>query len=272
MLGKVIGVAVGFALGYVLGNASLGLLLSAVGLFVGHMLIDRDSIPYPQTAMPPSREELLGRVAPLPRLAPPLPEISPQLRDLARALCPIFIEVARADGEVSQEEVRVVREFFSEKLGFAGDDLEAVRVALKDALKAPSGDLDVLVRDVRSQVKPADRLSTVNALYELALVDGELKRTESDAIKRVVNAFNLSEEQLREITATQLGSGSAHYALLGLNPQASDGEIKAAFRRLASEHHPDRFASEGPQRAEAAAEAFRKIKDAYEELKNLRGL
>ena len=267
MIGKISGVLLGLLLGWFFGNATLILLLGTAGLLVGHLLVDRDSIPLPDSEMPPTKDELLGKVArPVPR---PLPRPT---EELARALCPIFIEVARADGEVTQDEVRVVREFFSEHLQFAGDDLEVVRAALKDALKAPPADLEELVKKVRAQVKPSERLMAVNALYELALVDGELKRTESDALKRVVNAFNLSEVQLREITALQLGSGHKEYAVLGLTAESTDDEIKAAFRRLATENHPDRVASLGPKKSEAAAEQFRKIKDAYEELKKLRGL
>jgi DnaJ like chaperone protein len=283
VIGKLTGVGLGLLMGWFFGNASLIFLLGTAGLVIGHLLVDRDSIPPPASEMPPTKEQLLGKAPrqqphPLPRPArepngqATAPVKASREAELARALCPIFIEVARADGEVSQDEVRVVREFFSHDLELGNDDMEVVRVALKDALKAPPADVEELVTKVRAQVRPSERLMAVNALYELALVDGELKRAESDALKRVVAAFNLSEEQLREITALQLGSGSSHYTALGLKPDATDDEIKGAFRRLATENHPDRVASLGPGQAEAAAQRFRKVKDAYEELKKLRGL
>ena len=108
----------------------------------------------------------------MPRLAP---KQSPRA-ELAAALCPIFIEVARADGEVVQDEVRIVREFFATRLMFSDADLKPVRLALKAALAAPKADLPELVRNVRNHIAPKDRLLSVNALYEMALVDGELKR------------------------------------------------------------------------------------------------
>jgi DnaJ like chaperone protein len=267
VLGKIVGALVGLGLGWLIGGIGVGLLVGTAATLLGHLLVDADSIPPPKSEMPPTRDELLGET---PRPAPrPLPRPT---EELARALCPIFIGVARVDGPVTQDEVRVVREFFSEHLGFAGDDLDVVRVALKDALQAPPADLDALVKAVRSAVRPSERLMAVNALYELALVDGDLTRTESEALKQVVNAFNLSEEQLREITALQLGSGHRHYATLGLTTEASDEEIKLAFRRLAAEHHPDKVASLGAAQSEAAATRFRQIKDAWDELKKLRGL
>ncbi len=52
-----------------------------------------------------------------------------------------------------------------------------------------------------------------------------------------------------------------YYAVLGLKPDASEKEIKQAFRRLAHEHHPDR-AGDDP----ASAEKFKSVREAYETL------
>jgi DnaJ like chaperone protein len=269
VFGKISGAVIGFFIGVAFAHQGLMLALAGFGALIGHLLVDRDSIPPPRSEMPPTRDEVLGH-RPRPSAANrPLPR---SMDLLARALCPIFIEVARADGEVKQSEIKVVKHFFEARLGFAGDDLEVLRLALKDAIVAPAGDLEVLLKRARALVKPTERLMAVDALYEMALADGDLTRAESDALKRVVAYFNLSEEQLRAITEEQLGDGKRQYAALGLPPGASDEEIKAAFRRLAAEHHPDRFASKGPAQLEAAAEEFRKIKGAYEDLKKLRGL
>jgi DnaJ like chaperone protein len=181
-------------------------------------------------------------------------------------LCPIFVEVARSDGPVTREEVRVVREYFQNERGFGEESLEQVRLALKKALAGKPIELADATKKVRARLTPAERPLFVNALYELALIDGSLKRAESDAIKQVVGALNLSDEQLQSITAMHLGSGSAHYQALGLSESASDDEIRSAFRKLAAENHPDRANGDG------AAEKFRAINDAYQELRKLRGL
>ena len=104
----------------------------------------------------------------------------------------------------------------------------------------------------------------VRSLYDLGMADGDLQRSEQDVLKRIVGAFNLSDEALREITAQYFGKGDANYAALGITEDASDEEIKSAYRKLAAEHHPDRSSDGG--------EKFRLVKDAYEALKKLRGL
>ena len=53
------------------------------------------------------------------------------------------------------------------------------------------------------------------------------------------------------------------YKVLGVSPDASDEEIKRAYRRLAKQYHPDR----NPGDAEAAAK-MQSINDAYDRIKN----
>jgi hypothetical protein len=62
-------------------------------------------------------------------------------------------------------------------------------------------------------------------------------------------------------------AGDNHYTTLGIDPSASQAEVNAAFRRLAREFHPDRFAGR-PEDLRAAAEAqFKRISVAFEVLR-----
>lgn len=56
------------------------------------------------------------------------------------------------------------------------------------------------------------------------------------------------------------------YSILGLDPGASESEIKEAYRRLAKVHHPDQFEQVGEEAVNAANERFRSIKEAYNHL------
>jgi DnaJ like chaperone protein len=276
MMGKLLGAMIGGGLGMVLAwSPPLALTLAAAGALIGHFAVDREPLS-PKTLRPPSREELLD--AP-PRPAPRRPaparrptRVAAEDLLLLDALCPLFIEVARADAPASQLEIRVVREFFEQRLQFDEQAMEAVRKALKDAINAEVQDIEFLTTRARSAVKPSLRVEVVRSLYDLGLVDGALQRSEQDTLKRIVSLFNLSDEQLLLVTKEYFGSGDKAYAVLGLTSAATDDELKAAFRRLAAEHHPDRAASLGASEAARAAERFREVKDAYDELKRLRGL
>ncbi|MFT3708581.1 MAG: molecular chaperone DjiA [Archangium sp.] len=274
MLGKVIGAMIGGGLGMALAwSAPLAATLAAVGALIGHFVVDREVAPQPKAFRAPSKDEVLSsggadRV-PVRRVAPPAPApprkkvVAPDDLALLQALCPLFVEVARADSPPVQMEIRVIREFFEQRLQFNEAAMEEVRDALKAAIASPPGDVDAMTTRARVLVKPQLRVEVVRSLYDVGMVDGDLARSEQDVLKRIVGAFNLSDEQLQQVTQEFFGKGDKNYDVLGVTAEATDDEVKSAYRRLAAEHHPDRSTDGG--------EKFREIKDAYEALRKLRG-
>jgi DnaJ like chaperone protein len=189
----------------------------------------------------------------------------------ARHLCALFIAVARVDGDVARDEVRVVREFFQNQLKYGPEALDSIRLHLKEFLqKAPA--VEVSIEACRDELPAGDRLLLVDTLYQLALVDGDLKRSEQELLRQIANGLGLTEEDRRSVAARYLGTADAQYARLGLTPKASDAEVKRAYRQLAAAHHPDRVSHLGPGAVEQATRRFQEIKDAYEDIRRLRGL
>lgn len=56
------------------------------------------------------------------------------------------------------------------------------------------------------------------------------------------------------------------YEILGVPPQASQSEIRSAYRRLAGQYHPDKVAHLGKEFQELAEKRFKEIQNAYERL------
>ena len=61
------------------------------------------------------------------------------------------------------------------------------------------------------------------------------------------------------------------YEVLGISTDATEDEVKTAYRKLAMKHHPDRVASQGQDAQKKAEMEFRKINEAYESIKKYRG-
>ena len=64
------------------------------------------------------------------------------------------------------------------------------------------------------------------------------------------------------------------YAALGITPDATEAEIKRAYRKLISQNHPDKLAARGlPDSMRAVAEErSRELNAAYDLIKNARGI
>jgi DnaJ like chaperone protein len=62
------------------------------------------------------------------------------------------------------------------------------------------------------------------------------------------------------------------YTALEITPQATDEEVKKAYRRMAMKYHPDKVATAGEDIREQATEKFRAINEAYEHIKQLRNI
>jgi DnaJ like chaperone protein len=265
--GKVLGAIVGLVVGLLIGHPVAIILCATAGGFVGHRFDEQHA------AFTDTSDVLSDFLPPIPQTeAVAATEAEPPDEDeLTRDLCALFVEVAHADGDVRREEVREVRRYFETVLGHGPESLQFVRGHLKAFLARPP-DLDAAARACGEQLPSAERLGLLDALFELALVDGALQRSEREALRRAARGLGISAEDEQAIAARHLGEGDAHYAVLGLTPDATDAEVKRAFRQLAAEHHPDKASHQGRQAAEQAARRFQEVRDAYEEIRRLRGL
>ena len=75
-----------------------------------------------------------------------------------------------------------------------------------------------------------------------------------------------------ESGASSTGSLDNAYRVLGISPDASNDEVKAAYRKMALKHHPDKVAALGEDVRRAAEKKFQEINDAKDRIYKARGL
>ena len=62
------------------------------------------------------------------------------------------------------------------------------------------------------------------------------------------------------------------YTALEIEPNATNEEVKKAYRKMAMKYHPDKVANAGEEIRQQATDKFRAINEAYEHIKQIRGL
>lgn len=188
--------------------------------------------------------------------------------DFAISLLVLIAAVMKADGKVVRSELDYVKAFL---VGRFGEDSasEGLKI-LRDLLKQSIPLRDVCVQ-IRQNLDYSSRLELVHLLYGIANADKQVDERETKVIDEIVYYLGISSEEHKSIKNMFVKSYNSSYYILGLEPEASIDEIKKAYRKLAVEYHPDKVSYLGEDIKKSAEEKFKKINQAYEEIKKQRG-
>jgi len=187
--------------------------------------------------------------------------------------------LCKADGRVTAEEIRVAERLFS-RLALSDEQRRAAQAAFQRG-KSEGFDLDAEIAELRGVAGRSPALLQFFVEVQLSAItaDGRVHPDEHALFLRIARGLGLSEADLARLEAMLSGSAAAGsgtdriesaYATLGLNPDASDADIKKTYRRLMSQHHPDKLAARGlPESMRPVAEEkTREIRRAYEVIRD----
>lgn len=195
--------------------------------------------------------------------------------------------IAKADGRVTEDEIALARQTM-DKMHL---DEEKRRAAIELFNSGKQDDFPLI--DVLEQLKREcrRRVNLIQMFLEIqiatALADGDLHPSEQQVLMTVAESLGISRGQFERLLAMLVAqqrfssrgghadpsqtreSVSEAYQLLGVKPDATDAEVKKAYRRLMSQHHPDKLVSKGlpEEMMKMATEKTRDIKSAYEAIK-----
>lgn len=188
--------------------------------------------------------------------------------------------IIKADGKVMHSEMEFVRQFLRTNFGKAAvHDGEQILLKLFEKQKEMGslqyrGIIDSAARQMAQNLDYAARLQLLDFLVIIAKADGNVHPAEVQALKDITLALGLSLSDLDSMLNLDAGANDleAAYKVLGISPSATDQEVKAAYRKLALQHHPDRVATLGDDVKRAAERKFKEINDAKEKIFKARGI
>lgn len=195
--------------------------------------------------------------------------------------------LCKADGLVSSEEIRVARQVMGQMQLNAAQTRAAM--ALFNEGKKPGFSLDAVLQQLRSEIGHRHTLKRMflEILCITATADDSIHPAEKKLLLHISDVLGFSRHELEGLLSSfssghHRGQGhSAHasmnindaYQTLGIDSTATEAEIKKAYRRLMSQHHPDKLVSKGlpEEMVRIATDRTREIRQAYERVKEKKG-
>lgn len=191
--------------------------------------------------------------------------------------------IIKADGKIMHSEMNCVRNFlrnnFGEQAVRQGEDilLKLFEMQKQQGATTFKETIRKSCVEISFHMNIGQRLQLLDYLIIIAKVDGNVSPEEVYALKEVATYLGLSAQDVDSMLNMeaspnqQIGLDEA-YKILGISPNATNDEVKAAYRKMALKHHPDRVSSLGDDVREAAEKKFQEINNAKERIYKARGL
>ena len=198
---------------------------------------------------------------------------TPPERTAAFAIAVIALgaKMAKADGQVTRDEVSAFREVFTIPRAEEANAARVFNLARTDV--AGYEQYAEKIARLFGERDPA-LCDLLEGLFYIAVADGEYHEAEDAFLARVATIFGVGERSFRSLRARFVPDAEpGPYAVLGVDAEASLDEIRQAWRTQVREYHPDRLIARGvPEEAVKIAEKHMiAVNRAWEEIQDERG-
>ena len=197
--------------------------------------------------------------------------------------------VAKADGRISEAEIAGAERMMTE-FGLSGSARAEAIVLFKRGASAEFNIEPPIARFLQHNLfRPELRSVLLEYLLAFALADNELHVAEREILQRIAAMLGFRAEEFARLLDMLQAQHQFHqrdyasstpprdvlanaYRALGVTADTSDAGIKKAYRRLMSQHHPDKLIAQGvpPDMVKLATEKTQEIQAAYELIQKMR--
>jgi DnaJ like chaperone protein len=192
-----------------------------------------------------------------------------QSGDFSVSLLVLSAAVMRADGKVMKSELDYVRTFFTRQFGAAtaNNRVQMLQEILKQDFNLPE-----VCQQIRQYMEYPSRLQLLHYLFGLSSADGQYHPQEVEMIGIISGNLGIEKQDFESIRAMFVKDIDSAYKVLEITPDATDEEVKTAYRKMAVKYHPDKVEHLGSEIRKSAEEKFQQLQAAYEEIKKRRGI
>lgn len=191
--------------------------------------------------------------------------------DISVSIIVLLACVIKADGRVLKAEINYIKPFL---LRTFGEEQAKQALALLKQLLNEHIDPVAVSRQMAQYINYSTRLELVRLLLEVSNSDGDIAPQELNVIEIIATNMAVQQADYHSLLALYQRHKDVNwaYTALEISPSATNDEVKKAYRRMAMKYHPDKVANAGEEIRKQATEKFRGINEAYEHIKQQRGL
>lgn len=188
--------------------------------------------------------------------------------DFNVSLLVLTAAVMKADGTVKKSELDYVKAFYMRNFG---EHAERYIGMLREILKQ-----EINVREVSLQVGQymdyPSKLQILHYLFGISKADDHFHPEEVEVITQIAGFIGINASDFASIKAMFFKETDSAYKILEVDTNATDDEIKKAYRDMAIKYHPDKVSHVGEEVRKAAEEKFQQVNSAYDQIKKQRGI
>ena len=192
--------------------------------------------------------------------------------DFITCLVIILTRIGIVNGAMTRNQIQIIHKFFLKNLNFSTEDFKAIEPLIQEVQnKKPI--IDKFVVEYKNSCRNNYNLLLLALCYQIYLVENNLNESIETLLKKIALLLNIPYEKHNKIREKYaLEALKTPYHVLNISCDASNEDIKRAYRSMISVYHPDRVANKGKEAVEAAHLKFLEIQAAYKELESIRGI
>jgi len=198
--------------------------------------------------------------------------------------------LAKADGRVSEDEIRLAQLVMDQMQ--LNPSLEKLAKRLYREGREPGFSLDEVLDQFRRECRHRHSLIRMflEILIQSAYADGVMDAAERQVLLQICERLGYSHFEFERLDAMVRAARGFHgaggtagprpsvnlpaaYEVLNISSEATDMEVKKAYRRLMNQHHPDKLVAKGlpEEMMKLAEQKTHEIRQAYECIREVRG-
>ncbi len=200
--------------------------------------------------------------------------------DFKLSLLILIATILKADGKVTKSELQETKAFLRSNFG-EEEALEALQM-LKNILEQDY-DYKTICLQINQGLNYSSKLQLIHILFKISSAD-KIDSAELSLLQTMAALMGITMVDFQSIKAIYFQQQHHHghvkdirkeidlaYQILEIDKNATEEEIKKAYRRMAMKYHPDKVTNLGEEFKETATEKFKAVKSAYELIKKEKG-